>query len=345
MKVAFITGITGQDGSYLAELLLEKDYIIHGLIRRSSSFNTDRIEHIYKDKHEENCRLILHYGDMSDALCLSQIIQECQPDEIYNLAAMSHVRVSFDTPDYTGDIDALGTTRLLEAARKMDKPFKFYQAGTSELYGGVYTEPQDETTPFYPRSPYAVAKLYAYWITQNYREAYNIFAVNGILFNHTSPRRGPTFAEQKIVQAAVSISSGRQECLYLGNIYSYRDIGHAKDYVESMWLMLQQDEPDDYVVATGQVIQIKEIVNTVFDKVGLPLTWEGEGVNEVGKHGDRILVRIDPKYYRPTEVDNLCGNASKARNKLGWKPKSSLDSILSEMIMAAQFKVWNNIIK
>ena len=338
VKKALITGITGMDGSYLTELLLKKEYIVHGIIRRSSNINTIRIDHIYEDKHENNNNLYLHYGDMSDACSLERLIKEIQPDEVYNLAAMSHVRVSFDMPEYTGDIDGLGTIRLLEACRNLEKKVKFYQAGTSELYGGVYDKAQDEKTPFYPRSPYAVAKLYAYWAVKNYREAYNMFAVNGILFNHTSPRRGVTFVEQKIVKAAVAIAQGRQKCLYLGNIYSYRDFGHSKDFVEAMWLMLQQEKPDDFVIASGDKYQIKDIVNKVFKLVGLNLSWSGSNENEIAHVDDEVIVRIDPRYYRPSEVESLQGDASKAKEKLGWKLNYTLDMILTEMVEVEQSK-------
>ena len=332
-KTAFITGITGMDGSYLCEFLLEKNYIVHGLIRRSSSFNTKRIANIYQDPHTGLPRkLILHYGDMSDASCIERLIREIKPDEVYNLAAMSHVRVSFDTPEYTSDIDGIGTLRLLEACKHQKKKIKFYQAGTSEMFGGVYKEAQDENTPFYPRSPYAVAKVYAYWITKNYREAYDMFAVNGILFNHTSPRRGETFVEQKIVKAAIAILNNTQNCLYLGNIYSYRDIGHAKDYVKAMWMMLQHNKPDDYVVSTGKTYQIKYIVNLVFSKIGIQLVWHGKDIDEYATWKNRVVVKIDPKYYRPSEVDSLVGNHKKITNTLGWNPTYTLDKIIEEMI-------------
>lgn len=343
-KCALITGIAGQDGSYLAELLLSKGYIVHGIVRRSSSINTHRVDHIYKDPHTENLRFFLHYGDMSDLGSIENIVQKVQPDEIYNLAAMSHVRVSFEIPEYTGDIDGLGTLRILEGIRKLNKKVKFYQAGTSEMYGGVYEKAQNESTPFYPRSPYSVAKLYAHWITKNYREAYNMFAVNGILFNHTSPRRGETFVEQKIVKGAVAILKNKQDCLYLGNIYSYRDIGHSKDFVTAMWLMLQQDEPEDFVIASGEKIAIKEIVNKVFNKVFQKLgsscytenilEWHNENdiLSEYANIGDKTVIKIDERYFRPTEVDTLLGDSSKAREKLKWKPTYTLESILDEMI-------------
>ena len=333
--IAFITGCTGQDGSYLCELLLQKGYIVHGLIRRSSNINTQRIDHIYKDPHEIEKKFFLYYGDLSDSCCLERLIREIQPDEVYNLAAMSHVRVSFDSPEYTGNIDGLGTLRLLEACRNQEKKIKFYQAGTSEMYGGVYDKPQNESTPFYPRSPYAVAKLYSHWIVKNYREAYNMYAVNGVLFNHTSPRRGETFVEQKIVQAAVAISQGRQKCLYLGNIYSYRDFGHAKDFVNAMWMMLQQENPDDYVISSGEKYLIKDIVNKVFKMVGLEIQWFETGDKEYASVDDNIIIRIDPRYYRPSEVDSLHGDSTEARKKLGWKPLHDLDSILNEMVTEA----------
>lgn len=331
-KIAFITGCTGQDGSYLCELLIKKGYIVHGMIRRSSLINTKRIDHIYQDPHDPNRKLFLHYGDMSDACSIDRLIQEIQPDEVYNLAAMSHVRVSFDAPEYTANVDGLGTIRLLEACRNLKKKVKFYQACTSELYGGIYNEIQNEETPFYPRSPYAVAKLYGYWITKNYREAYNMFAVNGILFNHTSPRRGETFVEQKIVQGAVAISKNQQDCLYLGNLYTYRDFGHAKDFVKAMWLMLQQNTPNDYVIASGVKYLIKDIVNMVFEKLGMNLSWFGEGENEYAMVDNKVVIRIDSNYYRPSEVESLHGDATKAKKELSWSPKYDLDLILNEMI-------------
>ena len=335
MKIALITGISGQDGSYLAEFLLEKDYKVHGIIRRSSSINTKRLDNIYC-----NPNLQLHYGDLSDSCLLNKLIINIKPDEIYNLAAMSHVAVSFQIPEYTTDIDATGTLRILEAIKNTDKKIKFYQASTSELYGGVYDKPQNEDTPFNPRSPYAVAKQYAFWITKNYRESYNIFAVNGILFNHTSPRRGETFVEQKIVKGAVAISRGLKDCLKLGNIYSYRDYGHAYDYVRAMWLMLQQEEPEDYVISTGNKYMIKDIVTLVFSKLNIPLEWTGEGINEIGtikntkisKLEGKIVVKIDSIYFRPSEVDNLVGDSTKARETLGWKPEYIFDCIIDEMI-------------
>ena len=329
-KIALITGISGQDGSYLAEYLLNKNYIVHGIIRRSSSINTKRLDSIYN-----NPLLSLHYGDLSDSSFISRIINETKPDEVYNLAAMSHVAVSFKIPEYTCDVDALGTLRLLEAIKNVkEKNIKMYQAGTSELYGGVYDKPQNEDTPFCPQSPYAVAKLFSYWITKNYRDAYNIFAVNGILFNHTSPRRGETFVEQKIVQAAVNIKKGKQESLQLGNMYSYRDFGHAKDFIHAMWLMMQQKQPDDYVISSGLKYMIKDIVNMVFSKLDMELEWSGDGKDEKGtlKNSDRVLVSINPKYFRPLEVDSLLGDSTLARSKLGWTPKYTFDDILNEMI-------------
>ena len=331
-KIALITGVNGMDGSYLAEFLLEKKYIVHGIIRRSSSINTKRLDNIYKDKHGEDVNFFLHYGDMCDSSCLDRLIKEINPDEIYNLAAMSHVKVSFDIPINTSDIDALGTLRVLESIRTSGKKIKFYQAGTSELYGGIYDKPQNELTPFYPRSPYAVAKLYGYWITKNYREAYNIFAVNGVLFNHTSPRRGETFVEQKIVKACVAIKKEKQDCLYLGNIYSYRDFGHSKDFVEAMWLMLQQETPDDYVIATGEKYQIKEIVELVFKKLEMDVEWKGEGLDEHVVYKDKVILKIDSKYFRPSEVDSLIGDSTKAREALKWEPKYTFEDIIDEMI-------------
>jgi GDPmannose 4,6-dehydratase len=333
MKIALITGISGQDGSYLTELLLEKGYQVHGIIRRSSTINTKRLDHIYN-----SLNLFLHYGDLSDSSFINKIINDILPDEIYNLAAMSHVAVSFENPEYTSDIDAIGTLRILEAMKNTikysKKVIKFYQAGTSELYGGIYDKPQNEETPFNPHSPYAVAKLYGYWITKNYRESYNLFAVNGILFNHTSPRRGETFVEQKIVKAAVAILNNKQDCLYLGNIYSYRDFGHAKDYVNAMWLMLQDDTPDDYVIATGSKYMIKDIVSLVFNKLGMQIEWSGEGTEEIGviRFSNKVVVRINKKYYRPNDVDSLIGDATKAINKLKWKPEYTFESIINEMI-------------
>ncbi|MEI8013110.1 MAG: GDP-mannose 4,6-dehydratase, partial [Candidatus Omnitrophota bacterium] len=327
MKCALITGITGQDGAYLAELLLGKGYEVHGIKRRSSLINTQRVDHLYLDPHEKDVRLKLHYGDMTDATNLIRIIQEVQPDEIYNLAAQSHVQVSFETPEYTANSDALGTLRVLEAIRilKLEKKTRFYQASTSELYGKVQETPQKETTPFYPRSPYAAAKLYAYWITVNYREGYGIFASNGILFNHESPLRGETFVTRKITRAACRIKLGLQKKVYLGNLNSKRDWGHAKDYVEGMWRILQHDMADDFVLATGKTYAVREFVNLVFAELGIDIAWQGEGVNEKGinqKTGN-VVIEIDPRYFRPTEVDLLLGDASKAKEKLGWEPKCS----------------------
>ncbi|MBK6951233.1 MAG: GDP-mannose 4,6-dehydratase [Crocinitomicaceae bacterium] len=337
-KVALITGITGQDGAYLAELLLEKGYIVHGVKRRSSLFNTDRIDHLYQDKHEKNVNLFLHYGDLTDSTNLIRIVQETRPDEIYNLAAMSHVHVSFETPEYTANADGIGTLRLLEAIRilKMEKQVKFYQASTSELYGKVVETPQSETTPFYPRSPYAVAKLYAFWIVKNYREAYDMFACNGILFNHESPMRGETFVTRKITRAAAKIKLGLQKKLYLGNLDAKRDWGHAKDYVEGMWLMLQQDKPDDFVLATGETHPVREFVDKAFKEAGIEIRWEGTGVDEKGynKATNEIIVEVDEKYFRPTEVELLLGDPSKAKKELGWKPTYTFDALVKEMMQA-----------
>ena len=337
-KVAFITGITGQDGAYLAELLLKKDYIVHGLKRRSSSFNTGRIDHLYQDPHVNKRNFILHHGDLTDSTNLIRIIQEVQPDEIYNLAAQSHVQVSFETPEYTANADGLGTLRILEAIRllNMVEKTKFYQASTSELYGMVQEVPQNEKTPFYLRSPYAVAKLYGYWITINYREAYNLYACNGILFNHESPVRGETFVTRKITRAAARISMGTQERVYLGNLDAKRDWGHASDFVEGMWRMLQQDEPEDFVLATGVTTTIREFTERAFAEVGITLEWSGSGVDETGRDvkSGNILVSIDPAYFRPTEVDLLIGDASKAREKLGWQPTCDLQQMIEEMIKA-----------
>ncbi|MBS1650952.1 MAG: GDP-mannose 4,6-dehydratase [Bacteroidetes bacterium] len=335
-KIALITGVTGQDGAYLSELLLSKGYVVHGIKRRSSLFNTDRIDHLYQDQHEKHINFKLHYGDLTDSTNLIRIIQEVQPDEIYNLAAQSHVKVSFETPEYTANSDAIGTLRILEAIRilKLEKKTKFYQASTSELYGLVQEIPQKETTPFYPRSPYGVAKLYAYWITKNYRESYNIFACNGILFNHESPVRGETFVTRKITRAAAKISLGMQEKLFMGNIDSERDWGHAKDYVEGMWKMLQQDTADDYVLATGVKISVREFINMSFNEVGITLKWEGSAENEKGidaKTG-KIIVEIDKKYYRPAEVDLLVGDATKANTKLNWKPRYTVKDLCKEMV-------------
>ncbi|MFD1736775.1 GDP-mannose 4,6-dehydratase [Bacillus salitolerans] len=335
-KRALITGITGQDGAYLADFLINKGYEVHGIKRRSSLFNTDRIDHLYQDLHEENVNLRLHYGDLTDSTNLIRIIQEVQPDEIYNLAAQSHVQVSFETPEYTANSDALGTLRLLEAIRilKMEERVKFYQASTSELYGKVLETPQKETTPFYPRSPYAAAKLYAYWITVNYREAYKIFACNGILFNHESPVRGETFVTRKITRAVARISLQLQEKIYLGNLDSQRDWGFAGDYVQAMWLMLQQDKPGDFVIATGETHTVRKFVALAFKEVGINIVWEGKGVLEKGIDSStgKILVEIDPRYFRPTEVDLLLGDPSKAKQILGWEPKVTLEELVKMMV-------------
>ncbi len=335
-KVALITGITGQDGAYLADLLLKKDYLVHGIKRRSSSFNTARIDHLYQDPHIDKRNFVLHHGDLTDSTNMIRIIQEVQPDEIYNLAAQSHVMVSFETPEYTANADALGTLRILEAIRLLDLSDKtrFYQASTSELYGMVQEVPQNEKTPFYPRSPYGVAKLYAYWITVNYREAYNIFACNGILFNHESPIRGETFVTRKITRAAARISLGVQERLYLGNLDSKRDWGHAVDYVEGMWRIMQHDKPDDFVLATGISTSIRDFTTQAFSEVGITLEWSGSGVDEIGKNAQtgKLLVSVDPTYFRPTEVDLLIGDATKAKEKLGWSPTCDLNQLISEMI-------------
>ncbi|MDR3371570.1 GDP-mannose 4,6-dehydratase [Rhodoferax sp.] len=333
-KVALITGITGQDGSYLAEFLLEKGYIVHGIKRRASLFNTQRVDHIYQDPHIEHANFKLHYGDLTDTSNLTRIIQQTQPDEIYNLGAQSHVAVSFESPEYTADVDGMGTLRLLEAIRilGLEKKTRFYQASTSELYGLVQEIPQKETTPFYPRSPYAVAKLYAYWITVNYREAYGMYACNGILFNHESPRRGETFVTRKITRGLANINQGLEDCLYMGNIDALRDWGHAKDYVRMQWLMLQQDKPEDFVIATGVQYSVREFINKAAAALDMPLRWEGAGVNEVAYWQDRAIVRIDPRYYRPTEVETLLGDPSKAKQKLGWVPEITLDEMVTEMI-------------
>jgi GDPmannose 4,6-dehydratase len=335
-KTALITGVTGQDGAYLAQLLLEKGYVVHGLKRRSSSFNTGRIEDIYQDPHAENPRFMLHYGDMTDSTNLIRLVQETQPDEIYNLAAQSHVQVSFETPEYTANADGIGVLRMLEAIRilGLEKKTRFYQASTSELYGLVQEIPQRETTPFYPRSPYAAAKLYAYWITVNYREAYGLHASNGILFNHESPLRGETFVTRKITRAAAAISLGRQEKLYLGNLDAQRDWGHAREFVRGMWLILQQDEPDDYVLATGEMTTVRNFVQWAFEDVGINLRWEGEGADEKGYDAatGRCLIQVDPRYFRPTEVEQLLGDATKAREKLGWKHETSNRELAREMV-------------
>ena len=335
-KIALITGVTGQDGAYLAELLLNKNYEVHGIKRRTSSFNTSRIDHLYKDKHKEDVNFFLHYGDLTDSTNLIRIIQEVQPHEIYNLGAQSHVKVSFEVPEYTANSDALGTLRILEAIRilKMENKVKFYQASTSELYGKAQEVPQTETTPFYPRSPYGVAKLYAFWIVKNYREAYGMFACNGILFNHESPLRGETFVTRKITRAASKIKLGLQEKLYLGNLNAQRDWGHAKDYVEGMWRMLQHDNPEDFVLATGKTTTIREFCNLCFKELGIDIIWEGEGENEVGidQSSNKVIISIDKNYYRPTEVDLLIGDASKAKKLLSWTPKYDLESLVKEMV-------------
>ncbi|MDO8771328.1 MAG: GDP-mannose 4,6-dehydratase [Burkholderiaceae bacterium] len=335
MKKALITGVTGQDGSYLAEFLLNKGYIVHGIKRRTSLFNTDRIDHLFQDPHEPNQRFVLHHGDMTDSSSLTRIIQQTQPDEIYNLAAQSHVAVSFEEPEYTANSDGLGALRILEAMRilGLEKTTRFYQASTSELYGLVQEIPQKETTPFYPRSPYAVAKLYAYWITVNYREAYGIYACNGILFNHESPVRGETFVTRKITRALARIKLGIQDCLYLGNLDSKRDWGHAKDYVEMQWLMLQQDKPEDFVIATGVQYTVREFVDAAAKELGLQIRWEGSNETEKGYDATtgKCIVAVDPRYFRPTEVETLLGDATKAREKLGWVPKISFSELVAEM--------------
>ena len=333
-KVALITGITGQDGSYLAEFLLEKGYIVHGIKRRASLFNTQRVDHIYQDPHVNNASFKLHYGDLSDSSNLIRIIQETQPDEIYNLGAQSHVAVSFESPEYTADVDGMGTLRILEAIRilGLEKKTRFYQASTSELYGLVQETPQRETTPFYPRSPYAVAKLYAYWITVNYREAYDMYACNGILFNHESPRRGETFVTRKITRGLANISQGLEDCLYMGNIDALRDWGHAKDYVRMQWMMLQQEQPEDFVIATGVQYSVRQFIEWTAEELGMSLRWEGEGVDEVGYWNDKSIVKIDPRYFRPTEVETLLGDPSKAKQKLGWVPEITVQEMCAEMV-------------
>jgi GDPmannose 4,6-dehydratase len=345
-KVALITGVTGQDGSYLAELLLEKGYEVHGIKRRASSLNTQRVDHIYQDLHEENVNFFLHYGDLTDSSNLTRILKEVQPDEVYNLGAQSHVAVSFESPEYTADVDAMGTLRLLEAIRflGLEKKTRFYQASTSELYGLVQEIPQKETTPFYPRSPYAVAKMYAYWITVNYRESYGMYACNGILFNHESPRRGETFVTRKITRALANISQGLEKCLYLGNMDALRDWGHAKDYVRMQWMMLQQDQAEDFVIATGKQISVREFVRLSAKELGITLRFEGEGVDETAvieaiegdnaqalKVGD-VIVRVDPKYFRPAEVETLLGDPTNAKNKLGWVPEITVEEMCAEMV-------------
>jgi GDPmannose 4,6-dehydratase len=334
-KVALVTGITGQDGAYLAELLLGKGYTVHGIKRRTSLFNTDRIDHLYQDPHVDHRRFILHYGDMTDSVSLTRVIQQVQPDEIYNLAAQSHVAVSFEEPEYTANSDALGTLRMLEAIRilGMERKARFYQAATSELYGLVQETPQKETTPFYPRSPYAVAKLYAYWITVNYREAYRMFACNGILFNHESPIRGETFVTRKITRALARIKLGLQDCLYLGNLDARRDWGHARDYVEAMWLILQQDKAEDFVIATGEQYSVREFVSVAGTELGMDIEWTGSGVEERGLDATgKCVVKVDPRYFRPTEVETLLGDASKGRDKLGWSPRVSFEELVAEMV-------------
>lgn len=334
MKKALITGITGQDGAYLAELLLEKGYEVHGIKRRTSLFNTDRIDHLYQDPHEKQRRFVLHHGDLTDSSSLIRIIQQTQPDEIYNLAAQSHVAVSFEEPEYTANSDALGALRILEAIRilGLEKKTRFYQASTSELFGKVQEIPQRETTPFYPRSPYAVAKLYAYWITINYREAYGMYACNGILFNHESPIRGETFVTRKITRALARIKLGLQNCLYLGNLDAKRDWGHARDYVEMQWLMLQQEQPEDFVIATGVQYSVRDFVDTAATELGMDIKWEGQGVDEVGYLNGRATVLVDPRYFRPTEVETLLGDPGKAKDKLGWTPKTSFKELVEEMV-------------
>lgn len=334
-KVAFITGVTGQDGSYLAELLLKKGYIVHGLKRRTSLFNTDRIDHLYRDRHESGVQFFLHHGDMTDSSSLIRIIQQIQPDEIYNLAAQSHVAVSFEEPEYTANSDALGVLRLLEAIRilGLEKKTRFYQASTSELYGLVQETPQKETTPFYPRSPYAVAKLYGYWMVVNYREAYGIYACNGILFNHESPVRGETFVTRKITRALARIKLNLQDCLYLGNLDARRDWGHARDYVEMQWLMMQQEKPEDFVIATGVQFSVRDFVDAAARELGMRIRWEGTGVDEKGYDGNgKCIVSVDPRYFRPTEVETLLGDPSKAKEKLGWTPTATFAELVAEMV-------------
>ncbi|MFV0210666.1 GDP-mannose 4,6-dehydratase [Empedobacter falsenii] len=369
MKTALITGITGQDGSYLAELLLEKGYLVHGVKRRASSFNTQRIDHLYVDQHENNVRFKLHYGDLTDSMNVIRIIQEVQPDEIYNLGAMSHVKVSFDSPEYVANVDGMGTLRILEAVRilGLEKKTRIYQASTSELYGGMEENKNsqgfyDENSPFYPRSPYGVAKIYGFWITKNYREAYDMFACNGVLFNHESPRRGETFVTRKITMATAAIALGKQECLYLGNLNALRDWGHAKDYVEAMWRILQQDTAEDYVIATGVTTSVRDFVRFAFEEIGVELAFEGEQENEVAKvvkcnnpayqlEIGKVVVKVDPRYYRPTEVDLLLGDPTKSKTKLGWTPQYDLQALVKEMVasdleyMAAAYNAnWENIV-
>ena len=338
MKRALVTGITGQDGAYLADFLMTKGYEVHGLKRRASSFNTARVDHLYRDPHEDDVRFFMHYGDLTDSTNLIRIIQETQPEEIYNLAAQSHVKVSFETPEYTANVDALGTLRLLEAVRilKLENKTRFYQASTSELYGKVQEIPQKETTPFYPRSPYAVAKLYAYWITINYREAYGIYACNGILFNHESPIRGETFVTRKITRALARLKTGLSGILHIGNLDAKRDWGHARDYVEMQWLMLQQDKPEDYVIATGEHYSVREFIEIAARQLGLSIRWEGAGVDEKGINEEtgKVMVAVDPRYFRPTEVQDLLGDAGKARKNLGWKPRITFEQLVAEMVEA-----------
>ena len=343
MKKALITGITGQDGAYLAEFLLNKGYLVHGIKRRTSLINTDRIDHLYREPNEIDRRLILHHGDLTDSTSLIRIIQEAQPDEIYNLAAQSHVAVSFEEPEYTANSDAIGALRILEAIRilRLEKKTKYYQASTSELYGAARETPQNEKTPFYPRSPYGVAKLYAYWITVNYREAYNIYACNGILFNHESPLRGETFVTRKITRALSRIKLGLQKELYLGNLNSLRDWGHAKDYVEAQWLMLQQETPQDFVIATGEQYSVRDFINQASKNLGMKIEWKGEGLNETGSINNKEIIKIDPRYFRPTEVDNLLGDPSKAQKILGWTPKTSFNELVKEMVLK-DFKIAEN---
>lgn len=335
-KRAFITGITGQDGSYLADLLLEKGYEVHGLVRRASTFNTQRIDHLYKDIHDGGVKLFLHFGDLTDSCNLNRLLEKIAPDEIYNLGAQSHVRVSFDVPEYTSDVDAMGTLRILDAIKETEVNTRFYQASTSELYGNSKEIPQNEETAFYPRSPYAVAKLYSYWITRNYREAYGLHASNGILFNHESPRRGETFVTRKITMAVAKIVNGLQSCLYIGNLNAKRDWGYAPDYIKLMWMILQQERPDDYVAATGEAHSVREFIEAAFSFVGISLAWKGDGVDEIGydKKNNKILVRIDPRYFRPTEVDFLLGSSQKAREKLGWKPSVNFEQLVEIMVRA-----------
>ena len=336
MKKALITGITGQDGSYLSELLLKKGYEVHGVIRRSSSFNTGRVDHLYRDPHEKDVRLFLHYGDLNDASSINRLLREVRPDEIYNLGAQSHVRVSFDVPEYTGEVDGLGTVRILEGIRETGLNTRFYQASSSELYGKVVETPQKETTPFYPRSPYACAKAYAYYITLNYRESYDMFACNGILFNHESPRRGETFVTRKITRAATRIKLGVQDRLFLGNIDAQRDWGFAGDYVEAMWLMLQQEQAEDYVIATGETYMVRTFAEKVFERLGMPLEWQGSGVNEIGidKNSGKVVIQIDPRYFRPAEVDLLLGDPTKAKTQMGWELKTSFEQLVNMMVDA-----------